>query len=366
MLDPCNSFLDSEPEVCVELEAGTEDLVDGDFGVTGTLFATLLSDVTDKSSTDIFTEVMSCNNSDSESDEILDYLSKTQENLMKEVSELQESVRLTRSSTKPVVSTKDNIKSTCKQSVYSRPPLMCSSTVNMKSSQVEIKRQNSLENPNSGKNPEKCMNKNAIIARENREKKKQYVKSLENNLESVKNENFDLKTKLEAKSKQCELMQKEIKYLRNVLANQSCISALLNNIHATKGVAFTSSLQTIEQIEDLNSNKIEDNNSKKRSLDENDNYEKTPKGIYVRATGSHKKAKKDTEESMAEDFSPPLTPCSSPDEVDGAGGVCLHVSNNKVSLELCSICAESASNAWSKAAMIDVAVKDYTVKEERK
>jgi hypothetical protein len=352
MLDPCNSFLDSEPEDFVVLQAdagqpGVDDLIDGDLDVTGTLFASLLTDFSNPCSTNTITDMSS--SSDSESNDIFNYLSKTQENLMKKEIVAQEKLmnketvtqesvkRNTRSCSNSVL--KENSKSdSVKQSLYSRPPLMCSTTVNSKSCKVKFDFQSRKDG--SSDRSEKSMNKNAIIARENREKKKQYVKQLEIDIEDVKLQNVDLQLKLETKSKQCASMQKEIQYLRNVLANQTGISALLKNIHETQGLSFSSSLG--RKVENKSSDTL------KRRLDENDNYDNSSKskGIYVRATGSHKKSKQDTVQPVSEEYSLPLTPSPSPKV---AGGVCLHVNNNKVSLELCSKCAENASNVWNEA-----------------
>lgn len=363
MIAPCNSILDSEPVVPSNLEKFSSEVVAGkdesldELDVTETLFATLLTDIVNPDNSDLCSDIMSLNSdSETECDDILEYLSKTKKITTNDVlcshattkqTDCMQPARLTRSvaKTKIVNDTETAMPLTDFQGSkqYSRQPLMCSSTVNMKAPNTVIDGKTSLtkdDNSNNTGNRDVCMSKNAIIARENREKKKKYMSLLEINVEELKAENFDLKTKFSAKTKQCESLETEVHYLRNVLANQSCISALLKNIHATQGVSFTSSLETADIKDEII--------SKKRSLDENDNCENTSKGIYVRATGFHKRSKPEPGTLANTIYSPPPTPCSSPNQ-DEAGGVCLHVSNNKVSLELCSLCAESASNAWNKA-----------------
>lgn len=319
MLAPCYSFLDSEPEI---VTGGRPEEFVGDLDVTGTLFATLLTDDTEENSTDICSEIMS-SHSDTESDDMLDYLSRTEKNGCKTDTVTDKQV------------TKIDLRAS--NSARKRKPLMCSTNVSKKYPRVELKRIETVRQEPEAKT-DKCMSRNAIIARENRERKKQYIKQLECSLEEIKVENYDLTARLDAKTKHCKFLQKEVQYLRNVLANQSCIAALLQNIHATQGVAFNSSLTT-----SVNS---ENRDLQERPLDENDNFEKTSKGTYVRASGSHKNIKINQGESKVDDFISPLTPCPSQDGVNSAGGVCLHVSNNKVSLELCAQCSENASNAW--------------------
>lgn len=244
-----------------------------------------------------------------------------------------------------------------KETVRSRPPTMRSSKVHTSES-VDKEMSNLSDdtdesNHGSGKK-NICVNRAAIQARNNREKKKKYINTLEQTVGELKLENFDIKAKFMAKSKLCETLEKEVKYLRNVLANQSCISALLKNIQTTPDVVFTSSLLKPNN-DSTDKGKENMQNSKKRSVDENDNYDSSSKGVYVRATGSHKRSRPESDQASSS-FNPPLTPCPSPEQ-DNAGGICLHVSNNKVSIEMCSHCAESASDAWMRAAKLDVKAK---------
>lgn len=344
MLAPYCSSLDSESEVTSESSGGGgEEAFGGDLDISGTLFATLLTDVSNSDNIEVCSETVSArSSSDMDDDDFFEYLSnRSPKDKVKETRPDMttcDPVRKTKSCSKvdvPHNSRQDVVKNP--KTAYSRPPLMCSTNVNMKSATVELKR---IDATVSDRKSERCMSRNAILARENREKKKHYINQLETTVEVMKVENYDLKSKLDAKSKLCDSLHKENEYLRNVLANQSCIGALLKNIHATHGVAFTSSL--VSQMNPA------DTDFKKRPRDENENYKNTSKGIYVRATGSHKRTRNESEKDQEDSYSSPLTPCPSPDQLDGSssGGVCLHVSDNKVSLEICSQCAENAGNAW--------------------
>ena len=184
---------------------------------------------------------------------------------------------------------------------------------------------------------DKCMNKNAIMARENRQKKKQYVQNLERTCEKMRMENFALKANMESKDKQMKSMAKEIEYLRSVIANETGLSALLKNIQNTSGLNFITSLG---QDKGESSQK----HGNKRSGDSFDSVSQGEQVKKKRKTCTSSEA--NNEKSST--FEGPPTPCASP-EPQSSGGVCLHVAYNNVSLEFCSACATSASEVWKVA-----------------
>lgn len=186
------------------------------------------------------------------------------------------------------------------------------------------------------KKEDKCMSKNAVAARENRQKKKHYMDSLEQTCERLSTENSALKTSVESKDKQLKSMAQENEYLRNVLANQTALSALLNNIHHTAGLKFGTSFMCKE-------GETSQNLSRKRSVHQEDTCTSSDHNINMvkrQKTNNHISS-----ESSPQTFEGPPTPCASP-EPKTSGGVCLHVSNNNVSLEFCSACASSAAEVW--------------------
>ena len=177
-----------------------------------------------------------------------------------------------------------------------------------------------------------CMSKNAVAARENRQKKKQYVDSLEQRCERLTNENFVLKNNLVSKDKKIASMANEIEYLHSVIKNESPLSALLKNIHHTAGLKFGSSL-----LEESSQNS-------KRAADEDGetslNDSKRLKTVSQKLSSSTH-----TTRASGQVFEGPPTPCASP-EPKLSGGVCLHVSNNNVSLEFCPTCSSNAAEVW--------------------
>ncbi|XP_052804534.1 uncharacterized protein LOC128234365 [Mya arenaria] len=72
--------------------------------------------------------------------------------------------------------------------------------------------------------------KNAVQAKINRERKKAYIKTLEDEIEELKAENAAIKAEKEKDETEKLAYKEEVEYLKSVLANQSAISRLLNNI----------------------------------------------------------------------------------------------------------------------------------------
>lgn len=157
--------------------------------------------------------------------------------------------------------------------------------------------------------------RNAIAARENRQKKKKYVEGLESDVARLKEENKTLKTGNENMSKIIVKLSDEVKYLRSVLANQSTISLLLKSVAATPGISLTSSL--------VQSSGDKDEETEKENKQQTDKQ-------YV--TRSKKRQSEEVMDSTPSKKARGTTP----------GGVCLHVNQGKVSLELCAKCERKA------------------------
>lgn len=138
--------------------------------------------------------------------------------------------------------------------------------------------------------------KNAKQAKINREKKKVYIKSLEDNIDTLKTENVGLKDRMGKLEHHKNALEEEVEYLKSVLANQSTLSNLLKNIPNAK-VHLSSSFS-----------------DRKRGASHDHDYQ----GRVMR---SSKKAK--------------------------TAGVCLHVENENVSLEFCSSCSKNAQGSYS-------------------
>lgn len=165
---------------------------------------------------------------------------------------------------------------------------------------------------------DKCMTKNAIMARENRQKKKEQFREmaerldyLEEEVEQVRHENAC------QKSANVKLVE-EVTYLRAVLRNSPEISALIQSIRKTPG------------IKDLRTSLGTSLRSKpKKVQDEN----QTPPASSTAASSST------TGKSRLNNLL-----YLKPGE---KSGVCLHVVNGAVSLEFCASCSAAATRALS-------------------
>jgi hypothetical protein len=134
--------------------------------------------------------------------------------------------------------------------------------------------------------------KNAELAKVNRQKKKAYIESLEQEVEEGKAKEASLEKKVKAVEAERDDLQAQVAYLQAVLANQSALAGLLKNIPTTSGVKLSSSA------------------SRKRTLEMDHSY--TPKKPRSAASTT-------TSQTPA--------------------GVCLHVDEGNVSLEFCHHCA---------------------------
>lgn len=140
--------------------------------------------------------------------------------------------------------------------------------------------------------------KNALAAKLNRQKKKEYMNNLESKLANVMSENEQLKAQ-ESKMKDIiTKLQLETKYLKGVLVNQSTLSTLLQSIPQIDNVKLSSSLVS--------------GKTRRSYYDEDDDKD---------LCRSSKRPK------MADDIA----------------GVCLHVLDNTASLEFCSECSQRHS-----------------------
>ncbi|XP_031574687.1 uncharacterized protein LOC116308415 [Actinia tenebrosa] len=170
--------------------------------------------------------------------------------------------------------------------------------------------------------------KNAIAARENRLKKKKYIESIEIENGELKQENAVLKAKDIKQSKAVEKLENEVAYLKNVIANQSTLSALLKSVVSTPGISFTSSFAPQELMHtsapaiDVDDDKTDD--------DDDDTRRYKTRGSRKRNLDA-------------------ATPCSPKKRCrDVKGGVCLHVNQDKVSLEFCEECSIKAHEIGHK------------------
>lgn len=163
----------------------------------------------------------------------------------------------------------------------------------------------------TGKNG-KAMSRNAIAARENREKKKAQFRELEEQVEQLQDRNRLLEQERIVDKNSIQQLIKEVSYLRGVVQNTPEISALIRCIRSTPAItnfrtSFGQSLRSKHKIQDEN---------------------KTPV-VSAAAAAASASGKSKLKIPVAKN--------------GGKSGICLHVVNGAVSLEFCSQCSNAAA-----------------------
>lgn len=94
-------------------------------------------------------------------------------------------------------------------------------------------------NPKSrrGRGPSKhpCLNKNALMARENRQRKKEYLEGIESKLRFYQRENRTLTDVVQKQGGDIKRLSAEVRYLKSILNNNSSITTLLTAMNASLG-----------------------------------------------------------------------------------------------------------------------------------
>ncbi|RZB39209.1 bZIP 1 domain containing protein [Asbolus verrucosus] len=223
----------------------------------------------------------------------------------------------------------------------------------------------------------KWLSKNAIMARENRLKKKLYVTNLENEVGRLKTENENFTKVIENQSLLIADLKKEIKYLKSVIANSSDIGNLIKSIHRNTGMSVTTSLdQTLSLNNDYVSKQRHHIARKTAHPWEEKQYPSfpTPESDFLSSPHSDNGLNDLNSDDLFSNLA--LAEIMEPSdnfvdglvlgdettylnegthlqehdytnvEDDGDVGVCLHVSKHRVSLEFCSTCSENACQTW--------------------
>lgn len=230
----------------------------------------------------------------------------------------------------------------------------------------------------------KCFSKNAMMARENRLKKKLYIESLEKEVAALKAENKKIASLVENQSFLISELKKEIRYLKSILANSADISRLIRSIHENTGMSVSTSLDdslTLKQSpvskQSSSTGKTSTNLWDENSLsspesqgqvsEENidmlldDDVLRHPENLlnessdilplndndYDFSLPFPMQEEKEREQVDVKDHCYSIKK-EDHEKADDDVGVCLHVSNHRVSLEFCPTCSENAANNWNK------------------
>lgn len=243
----------------------------------------------------------------------------------------------------------------------------------------------------SGRKPTrtpKCFSKNALMARENRRRKKQYIADLEGQVSALKTENKKLSSIVENQSFMINELKKEAKYLKSVIANSEGIGKLIRAINSTTGMPVSSSISkqlansrnhnnkspVVTQLVPELSQWVQKHPWEERSNayanyptpDSSNSYYSNPdfdelnnEGLLLDLDLPLEMNNEELLDMIDEKaLESPMLPMADHNyhnpvkyEQDSSNnaddvGVCLHVSNNNVSLEFCPTCSENASQNW--------------------
>lgn len=228
----------------------------------------------------------------------------------------------------------------------------------------------------------KIQNRNAILARENRLRKKQLMEELEGTNEELQAENRKLQKIMKFKDRKNEELMKEVRYLKSVIANRteivSVLKSLPNAIAPKKEVQqekpvnrqnhYAESLASSDTLScDINDeNGIKANDPFLTSftddfffnLDIATEWDEILKNPFNSSTTDF------TDFPKLEITSPAASPTSSGvssehnyyydekilesidgEELEESSGICVHINRGKVSLEFCAVCHHNSANS---------------------
>jgi len=179
------------------------------------------------------------------------------------------------------------------------------------------------------------LSKNAILARENREKKKRYICGLEKTVRDLSAKNKKLVHGCAAMRKTVADLHREVNYLRGVLENQSELARLLKHIPiadpACRQQSDTGNSSSCNEMLPLSAS----------SLDSREliGTESVPPAGYDCSSVDH-------------DYARPERQNKRHNSSHHQFGVCLHVVNQATSLQLCARCNENAEQQQGAATPI--------------
>ncbi|XP_055524093.1 uncharacterized protein LOC129717874 isoform X5 [Wyeomyia smithii] len=225
-------------------------------------------------------------------------------------------------------------------------------------------------NPTRRPNP-KISNRNALLARENRRRKKEHVENLEKELDELRQVNKDIRKEMKRKSKQVDQLTRERNYLKKVIANKSGIMKVLGAIRKS-GLRMTSSeLSCTQKVRSPTGNSSDEGfvsphsvpSSVDYDINENDlglasqqirfeeEFSCLPDVDELLSTMTSNAVERSSEQVITTEHNyfehsnyDLLSAGSSGAE---EAGVCVHIiPGGRVSVEFCASCALSSHRAW--------------------
>lgn len=220
----------------------------------------------------------------------------------------------------------------------------------------------------------KIQNRNAVLARENRLRKKQMMEEMEKTVEELQEQNRKLLKMMKFKDRKNEELTKEVRYLKSVIANRTEIVSVLKSlpnampssrINDKVPASSCASSDTLSIAEDIE-NGIKDADPFLPSLTDEfsffpldiatdwDEILKNPLNSDIPSLQIESPASSPTSSGVSSEHNYShyenekfLETISDEHEMENGAGVCVHINRGKVSLEFCVVCHNNASTtAW--------------------
>eukprot|EP00794_Sanderia_malayensis_P013510 gene13510-14920_t len=177
------------------------------------------------------------------------------------------------------------------------------------------------------KEHEPCNNKNAVMARLNRQRKKRYVENLEFEVSHLRQQNktFAIENKkLKDRTAKCD---EEISYLKGILHNQSMLSSVIKAVSSVPGITLAGTVSTSDDFESMGDSTAQSPSDKNNTVGGQD--EKFSRRKRQLGLNDVRHCKKKNHQSNG--------------AKNARAGICLHVSSKNVSVEYCHHCSRHAS-----------------------
>lgn len=211
----------------------------------------------------------------------------------------------------------------------------------------------------------KCFSKNALMARENRLKKKLYMENLEMTVDKLRCENRKLSSTVHDQTQTIINLKRDINYFKSVLANSSDIGKLLRCVNQNTGMAVTTSVDkgmtlrannvdSLHPWSETNTGTGSDGELFASDYSFVSNFtwdfdEPAPFEDRLEDILRINECGKINDESIgSNEFVQSEHNYTNESPEAGNFGICLHISNQRVSLEFCPICSEKAATTWEQ------------------
>lgn len=221
----------------------------------------------------------------------------------------------------------------------------------------------------------KIQNRNALLARENRKRKKEMMDNLEQTVTDLQVHNKKLLKMMKSKDAQAVKLEQEVRYLKSVIANRTEIVTVLKSLpkFPTKVSGLTDVKKEFPKSTGSETASCEtfDDNGSVKAMDDpflatiTDDFLFTDLEVateWDEILHNPFNASTDFSDIPKLDDIGILSPASSPlSEIstehnyfekissignDSGAGVCVHINSGRVSLEFCSTCHYNATNTW--------------------